>query len=93
MPTLSLKPWQAIACWALSMPLVAHAGRPLAVEDAGVNPVGQCQVESWLERGLASGSETHLVLAPACGVFDGVELGLEGGWAQRTSRGDTHPWR
>jgi hypothetical protein len=75
---------------ALSFPLLAHAGRPLAVEDAGVNPVAQCQVESWLERGTATGSVTHFVLAPACGVFQGVELGLEGGWAQQSSRGDTH---
>lgn len=90
MPSTSSLPWHTVACLAISLPLVAHAGRPLSVEDAGVNPVAQCQVESWLERGLASGSETHLVLAPACGVFDGVELGLEGGWAQRTSRGDTH---
>ena len=52
----------------------ALAGRPLATDDAGTTPLGSCQLESWLER---SGGERALVLAPACGVADGVEIGAD----------------
>jgi hypothetical protein len=52
----------------------AHAGRPLATEDAGVNPTGQCQLESWVD--VASDGH-HAHFAPACGVLDGLELGFE----------------
>lgn len=52
----------------------AQAGRPLATDDAGTTSQQQCLVESWLERT----SEQRLwVLAPACGVAEGLELGAD----------------
>jgi hypothetical protein len=54
--------------------LPAWAGRPLSTEDAGTNSQAQCQVEAWADSG-ADGRQTHL--APACGLIDGLELGLE----------------
>ena len=52
----------------------AGAGRPLATDDAGTADAGTCQLEAWAERsrGLADGA---WVLAPACGVTSGLELG------------------
>ncbi len=73
---------------AMAMP--AHAGRPLSVEDAGVNPVGQCQVEAWAERAQASGSDTLWVAAPACGVIEGLEVGVEFGVPSHRRQGDAH---
>lgn len=74
-----------------------HAGRPLAVEDAGVSPLGQCQVEVWLERNRAGNDANAAVLAPACGVAEGLELGLEFGMPAHTrhahqSRGLAVKW-
>ena len=65
-----------------------HAGRPLAVEDAGVTPKGQCQVEAWLESSRAPETSQVATLAPACGVADGLEVGVELGMPSRTSQGD-----
>ena len=53
----------------------AQAGRPLSVDDAGVNEVGQCQVEAWGAR--SAGANLLLVASPACGVLPGLEVGLE----------------
>lgn len=55
----------------------ALAGRPLSTDDAGTADAGTCQVETWHER--ASG-ERALVVAPACGIVPGVELGVESSW-------------
>lgn len=52
----------------------AWAGRPLATDDAGTAGAGRCQVEAWGERGHGT---SGLVLAPACGLGESVELGLE----------------
>jgi hypothetical protein len=52
----------------------AHAGRPLSTDDAGTADTKTCQVETWFER---AGSERAWVVAPACGVFPGVELGAD----------------
>jgi hypothetical protein len=49
----------------------AWAGRPLSSDDAVVADAGSCQIEAWLER---AGSDSALVLAPACGLADGLEL-------------------
>lgn len=57
---------------ALAMPQ-AHAGRPLATDDAGTAAPQTCQLEAWYEH---SGSELTTVLAPACGVAEGLELDL-----------------
>ena len=50
------------------------AGRPLASDDAGTADSGTCQIESWVER---AGSERAFVVAPACGVAPGWELGAD----------------
>ena len=52
----------------------AFAGRPLLTDDAGVAERGTCQVESWSER---QGPARAWVIAPACGVAAGVELGAD----------------
>lgn len=51
----------------------AHAARPLSSEDAGTADPGSCQLEAWAERAQDDGAT---VIAPACGVAPGVELGL-----------------
>jgi len=57
---------------ALAIPL-AHAGRPLGTDDAGTAAAQTCQLEAWYEH---SGNELTTVLAPACGVAEGLELDL-----------------
>lgn len=52
----------------------AQAGRPLATDDAGTAGAGNCQIESWWQRGHDSRS---LVVAPACGIGDAVEVNAE----------------
>ena len=79
-----------VAVGLLAAMLPAHAGRPLSVEDAGVNDLAQCQVESWFSR--TSGSGTRLVVAPACGVLPGVELGLEVGCAEAHQHHRCRAW-
>lgn len=65
--------------WGLAASLLAwagqaQAGRPLGTDDASTAEAGQCQVEAWVERrrGAADGAN---VVAPACGLLDGLELG------------------
>lgn len=60
-----------------AMTSLAQAGRPLSTDDAGTADAGTCQVETWHER---AGSERALVLAPACGVVPGVEVGFDTAW-------------
>ncbi|HEX5356792.1 MAG TPA: hypothetical protein VFW93_11280 [Aquabacterium sp.] len=52
----------------------AQAGRPLTTDDAGANNQAVCQIETWLDK-ASDAHSTHL--APACGLLDGLELGLE----------------
>ena len=52
----------------------AQAGRPLATDDAAAAEAGACQVEAWQDR---SRDAREIVLAPACGLAGGVELGME----------------
>lgn len=54
--------------------LPASAGRPLAVDDAGVNASGRGHLESWLTRG--PGGVRAWTVGPAFGAADGLELGL-----------------
>jgi hypothetical protein len=61
----------------------AWAGRPLATEDAGANPQGQCQLEAWVDA-AAGAKASHL--APACGLVEGLELGLE--WVHAAPRAE-----
>lgn len=58
---------------ALASP-TAQAGRPMSVDDAATAEHGQCQLEGWWARDR---SDRSWVLAPACGVLPGLELGLE----------------
>jgi len=51
------------------------AGRPLGSEDAGVADYGTCQIESWSER--AGRGEHAFVAGAACGVWHGLELGID----------------
>lgn len=73
MSTIKLR---AVACMLVlvSGPPGAWAGRPLASDDAGTADAGTCQVESWIER---TRSEHAWVVAPACGIASGLELGLD----------------
>jgi hypothetical protein len=72
---MTLAPSRLALCMALTLATsAAWAGRPLATDDAGTTPRGSCQLESWLER---SGGERALVLAPACGIAEGLELGAD----------------
>lgn len=50
------------------------AGRPLASDDAGTAETGTCQIEGWVERGGGDGAR---VIAPACGIAKGLELGAD----------------
>jgi len=63
--------WLAALCLSLT---AAHAGRPLAVDDAGVDEVGQGHVEVWWE-GLR-GQRGTFYAAPAFTPTDGLELGV-----------------
>jgi len=50
------------------------AGRPLTVDDAGVNEAGAGHVEMWAER--QAGNTNMLTVAPAYGLTDGIEIAL-----------------
>ncbi len=50
----------------------AWAGRPLAVEDAGVNDAGRGHLEAWFAR--SNGGAREWNLAPAWAPIDGLEL-------------------
>lgn len=50
----------------------AIAGRPLAVDDAGVDPTGTGQIEAWLAQ--APGARVYSI-APTYAPLDGLELG------------------
>lgn len=57
---------------AATLALPAWAGRPLAVEDAGVNDTGHGHLESWHAR--SNGGAREWNLAPAYAPIDGLEL-------------------
>ena len=61
--------WLA-ASWLLAAAL-AHGARPMATDDTGTAPAGECQVEAWSTR---EGDTRALTLAPACGLSDQLEL-------------------
>jgi len=68
-------------CWLLPALALsasaAHAGRPLATDDAGTAEAGSCQVELWQDR---TSQARDTVLAPACGLPGGLEIGAEHVW-------------
>ena len=55
----------------LALPL-AHAGRPMLVEDAGVDETGTGHVEAWYERTPDLGRTW--TVSPAYGVIEGMEV-------------------
>jgi hypothetical protein len=73
-----LRALAAAACLLLAAPAVTHAaGGAFAVDDAGVDEVGACKVESWVS--FAGNSDFIGTVAPACVVGLGrpVELGVQ----------------
>lgn len=56
----------------LGSSLLAHAGRPLSVEDAGINGVGEGHVETWWSR--ARGESPTLTVSPAYAPLPYLEL-------------------
>ncbi len=56
--------------------LPAHAGRPLASDDAAVVDRGACQLETWI--GLTR-SDRGIWLNPSCNPFGNTEFALGGG--------------
>lgn len=66
-------PRLAAALLAAAAALPAWAGRPLAVEDAGVNDTGHGHLETWFER--SNGGARSFSLAPAYAPIDGLEFG------------------
>lgn len=71
-----------IFCTALSP--VAHAGRPMATDDAAVLDDGACQLEAWTEH--SSGANTSW-LNPGCNPFGSTEFAL--GLARQQDRKDS----
>jgi hypothetical protein len=67
-------PRSACAFTLAAVAVGAHAGRPLGTDDASTADPRTCQVESWVDR--ADGSH-ETVLSGACGIADGLELGVE----------------
>ncbi|MCV2358375.1 hypothetical protein LNV08_05245 [Paucibacter sp. TC2R-5] len=52
----------------------ALSGRPLSSDDAATADPGSCQLEGWGEK---VGSSRALVLAPACGIVEGLEIDVD----------------
>jgi hypothetical protein len=57
---------------ALCSAMAAHAGRPLAVDDANVNDKGAGHVEAWVARDTSKSNVLNL--APAYAPIDGLEF-------------------
>jgi hypothetical protein len=63
-----------LVCALAALPLCVTAGRPLTTDDAGTAAAGSCQVEAWGEK---LGSDRAWILAPACGIVAGLEVGAD----------------
>jgi hypothetical protein len=61
----------------------AHAGRPLAVDDANVNEAGAGHLEAWYAR--QAGDARLWTVAPAYAPWQGIELGAA--WARERGSG------
>ena len=68
------RPQLALAAALLAWAGSASAGRPIGADDASTADAGSCQVEAWAERGRGA-AKGVVVVAPACGLLDGLELG------------------
>lgn len=62
----------------------AHAGRPLATDDAAVTEPARCQIESWVERHR---DQRAFVLGATCGLGGGFDAAIDR--SQVRPRGDT----
>ncbi len=58
--------------WTLAITTSAHAGRPVAVDDANVNDKGAGHVEAWVARDTSKSNVLNL--APAYAPIDGLEI-------------------
>ena len=63
-----------VFCLLLMASGAVQSGRPLSSDDAGSADPGSCALEGWGEK---TGSERALVLAPACGIAEGWEIGFD----------------
>ena len=75
MTAMSLQPLarQLLVLSAAALSLVAQAGRPMMVDDAGVNDAGAGHLETWFERG--PGGHRAWTAAPAYAPIEGLEVG------------------
>lgn len=70
----------AVTLGAALLAAQAHAGRPMATDDAAVVEHGACQIELWTERAREPGASSNALWAkPACNPFGHTELALGGG--------------
>lgn len=76
---LPLKCTIALAC-VVGAP--AFAGRPMTVDDAAIVAAGQCQLETYAQRGRHA---AEYWATPACNVGGEWELALGAAWADDTS--------
>jgi hypothetical protein len=58
----------------LACAITAHAGRPLVVDDAGVDEVGAGHVDAWFTRDTHAGSTNSFAVVPSYGISKGMEL-------------------
>jgi len=72
----------AVSLWCAWAPRADALGGHFAVDDATILDVGQCQVETWLERGGSASELLHV--GPACRVGP-VEIGINADRAQAKS--------
>jgi hypothetical protein len=65
-------------CGLLSLSLPAHAGRPLATDDAGTLEPGDCELESYAGHGRANDapSSQRLSAQLGCGALKGTQVAL-----------------
>jgi hypothetical protein len=75
----------ATACAGVLIPPHAHAGRPMTTDDASITPMGECQLQSWVQRTNGMG---ELWLLPACSPLARMEITLGGAlrWSDRSGR-------
>lgn len=73
-----------IAGLGLLMAQVAYGGRPMTTDDASITPIGQCQVQAWIQadRQVDAGW-----LLPACSPLSGTEI-TAGGALYRSDSGN-----
>ena len=76
------------ACLAVFAP-AAHAGRPMATDDASITYAGQCQAQLWLQH---AAGENEFWLLPACSVSNDVEITVGGAEHWSDSRDHETLW-